>query len=660
MQARIRAAVENVSEQADRAYREAEARARALWEEEKFAEARAALQAVIDVHGIERNVEAARRLLQEVEAAEKLAQQMVRTDQERQARAKEAERRARLDAQYAEAVAPAEQLVAAWDFRGAAEALKEVELRPQELALRVASRRDQIECLIPLKERMIAKINSAEPRLEKKDVRVRGAGGKVVAADQQGLTTELISQKTEAIRWQDLSPAAVHELVKLVVREGNADDWIGAGVLAMVAGDASLAEQDFQKAKSLGANVDAYLATLGAAALDRAKRLVDRKEFHEAAAALAHVEAHYGGTPWFADNQGEVEAVRATIRRTAAEAEAESLYVQAVELLASGDLFELRDALEKLRADHADSRPLADPERSPSFEELEKAVAGLGPRVIVRADGQGDFISIQQAVDSVEPNTLIEIRDNGPYNEKVVVPPPKRGLTIRGAKDCWPTITSLGPIRDFDVLMLVQAPATTLERLILFHATPAGDNPSCLSVDAPDCRVHSTLVFVKGVPEGFRTQFGPGECQVEGCLFAASAMFRSRAVLRDCLLLGDTTVADRACELRHATIGKELVLVNPSSMVVDCIAGKIRVQRAGHRVENCIVMGALPPQESLDCVTATPRFRDPAQFDFRLLGNSPGAKKASDGDDVGCRYPPPMIDLAKRALELRKQDALQF
>jgi len=659
LQFRTRDAIEKVLDAADRAYREIETRARGLWGRKQFAEAREALRPVIETHGVARHVEAARALLDKIEAAEELDRRLAAAAQEEQAKAEETERRRQLDARYAEAVKPAEELAAAWDFAGAVEKLEALRFDEEELSSRLAKRRAQLGRLVPFKERMIDRIKTADPPLTKFALQVRGANGELIDADQRGMTARLKGDKTESLAWRDLTPKAVHELAVLVIDDQRAGDWLTAGLLAMIADDTPRAEKHFQKARSLGASIDSYLGTLGAAALGRAAKLLEEDQLAEAEAELARVEADYGDTPWFAENARVVEAMRVTIREEADAASAERLYAEAVERFQRGDLFELRDRIETLRADYPNAPLLTDPERKPAFSELEQAVASLGERVVVRADGQGDYISIQQAVDAVKPNTLIEIEDAGPYNERIVVPREKQGLTIRGVKDCWPIVTSMGPIRDFDVLVSVFAAETTLQRLILVHGTPAGDRPSCLAVEAPACRLRSTLVCVQGLPEGFRTQFGNGECQVENCIFLANGMLRSRVVFRNCLMLGDAMHADRACELRHCTLGKDLTLVHPSSVVVDCIVRKINVHQGGHRVDNCIVAGALPPG-STNSANAAPRFRDPMSFDFSLMPNSPGVKKASDGGDVGCEYPPEMADLCKQALQLHKQSAIKF
>ena len=56
------------------------------------------------------------------------------------------------------------------------------------------------------------------------------------------------------------------------------------------------------------------------------------------------------------------------------------------------------------------------------FRKWPKAVADLGTKIVVRLDGKGNFTSIQAAIDSAAPNSLIEIEDNGPYDEGLLIP----------------------------------------------------------------------------------------------------------------------------------------------------------------------------------------------------------------------------------------------
>ena len=57
---------------------------------------------------------------------------------------------------------------------------------------------------------------------------------------------------------------------------------------------------------------------------------------------------------------------------------------------------------------------------------------------------------------------------------------------------------------------------------------------------------------------------------------------------------------------------------------------------------------------------ANPKFRDPANLDFRLMPDSPCIGKASDGGDIGCRYTPEMMELCRIALELRAKGIIKF
>ena len=399
---------------------------------------------------------------------------------------------------------------------------------------------------------------------------------------------------------------------------------------------------------------------MGAAALGRARELLGQNELDEANAVLDHIESAYAETPWLAANREAVDAARTAIRAAVPEAEAEKLYLQGAELFKEQDFFGLKPLVERLKTEYADTGPVTDADREPSFAQLEEAVAGLGERLVVRTDEKGDFPSVQQAIDAAQPGTLIEIQDNGPYNEKIVIPPEKKGLTIRGAADRWPVITSSGAVRDFDVLVSVRAPETTLERLALVHSTPAGQNPHCLAVEAAPVRLRSAIVFVKGAPQGFWTQYPQGECEIDDCLIAANGQLLGRVVFRNSLLLGDEMHVAKACELRGCTVGQKLSLIQPPSLVLDCIVDQMEVPGPGHRIDHCILAAAPPPDGSTNCATATPLFHDLADLDFSLLPNSPGVKQASDGGDLGCRYTPELTELRKQAVELRKQKVISF
>lgn len=378
---------------------------------------------------------------------------------------------------YAEALEPVEKLVAAWDFQAASAELERLHFDEADLAARLAAWRDGINRLADLKTRIIAKINTADPPLKKIDLLIRGMGGDLSGADQDGITAKLLAGKTETLTWADVGPKAIEKLIGLVSSPDNADDHLATGVLALASNDPTSAEKHFEKSRSLGADVGPYLAPLAAAALAKAQGLLAAEKFREAEALLANIEAKYAATPWFASNRAAFEAARANLRAGVRQAQAEKLYGEAVDLYKKEQLFDVRLIVEKLKAEYADSHLLTDAEREPSFGNLEKAVADLGQFITVRQDGKGDFTSIQAAIDRVPPHSLIEIQDNGPYNEKVEIPKEKEGLTLRGAKGAWPIVTSAGPRAGLNALVTIRAAKITMERILLVHSSPGASIP---------------------------------------------------------------------------------------------------------------------------------------------------------------------------------------
>ena len=71
----------------------------------------------------------------------------------------------------------------------------------------------------------------------------------------------------------------------------------------------------------------------------------------------------------------------------------------------------------------------------------------MGKIVTVRQDGRGDYKEIQAAINAVPANSLIEIRDNGPYYELIRIPADKPGLTLRGSGGAWPFMPPSGSSR---------------------------------------------------------------------------------------------------------------------------------------------------------------------------------------------------------------------
>jgi serine/threonine protein kinase len=320
------------------------------------------------------------------------------------------------EARYAEALKPAEALVAAWDFRGALAAIAKVHFTDKDDAARLAARAGEVKRLAALKERMIAKINAADPPLKKKDLMLRGVNGEVLNADEEGITAKPAGGKTELHAWGELGEKARTKICQLSVDRGSADDWIASGLLALAHQDAALAERCFDKAASLGTSIAPYLDPLGAAGFARAMGLTEKESFAEAQAALKDVEEKCGKTSWFASHEKSVAALRRKIAsglQGVEEANAERIYKAAVKLFAARERFDLKRLLEQLKTNHPNTPAVTDTARKPSFAEMEAATANLGKFIVVRQDGKGDFTKIQAAINAAPPRSVIEMGATG-------------------------------------------------------------------------------------------------------------------------------------------------------------------------------------------------------------------------------------------------------
>ncbi|MFH1269193.1 MAG: hypothetical protein ABIK89_25980, partial [Planctomycetota bacterium] len=363
------------------------------------------------------------------------------------------------------------------------------------------------------------------------------------------------------------------------------------------------------------------------------------------------------------------------------EAEAEKLYAEAAELFKKEQLFDVKPLVEKLKSDYAQSRPVTDAARNPTFADLEQSTANLGRFITVRQDGKGDFTTIQAAIAAAPPNSLIEIQDNGPYNEKIGIQ--QAGLTIRGKAGCWPIITSVGPVTSFAVLVSVAAPRVSMERVVLSHGGAAGSEPYCV--------VGSLTIRSSVLDRGSASYtLWEGSWEIDECVIIGPSGAGGRDLsVRNSVWLGDAsrggvTVAGSAAKLenllvtwgcrtpgvrstmRYCTIGGLLDLGAPSqvSQVTDSIVQSVQSVNANTVVEHCNVYGNPPfidaAKPGKGCFSADPQFRDPANLDYRLLPTSPCLGKASDGGDIGCRFTPEMIQMLNLALELRAKGIIKF
>jgi serine/threonine protein kinase len=570
-----------------------------------------------------------------------------------------------LDQQYAARLQPVEALVAQWDFAGAVEAIAAVRFDQQEFSQRLAVRTDQIRRMAALKQKLIAWVNQADS-LTKRDLALSGVGtDRVTQADESGLTAVSSGDREQQHRWQDLGPKATAKLLELSIDRTAADDWLAASLIAATAGDPDLTNRLLQQVATLGVQANGHLCELAASAFSQILQMIDDERFTEADKALSVLQAQCAKTAWYTTQQSVIQAAHDVVDRGLREAEAVVLFARAVQLLEDSELFELRDAVQQLQSQYPDAAVLRDTDRSPDWADLQAAVAKLGAQLTVRRDGQGNFRTIQEAIDAAGPNTLIEIQDAGPYNENLIITPDKAGLTIRGAADVWPLITSSGPKRDFPILVTADAPRTTLQRVALVHTAPAGTPMRCLSIQEGSVRLRSAIVYMPVSPEAVWISGSRGRCEIEDSLVLADIMVNgARLSAEDTVFVSGTlSVNSGSCELRHVTANCVVRLNNPASVLLDSILTTIDVQQGRHRIEHCDVFSRQPFQgqaaPGAGCFNVNPKLRDPPKFDFRLMDNSPCRGRASDGGDVGCRETPELQAVCDTAARLAERGVFQ-
>jgi len=561
------------------------------------------------------------------------------------------------------------QAVEAWNFAGAAAELAKLKVVgvsvPRELAERVARRREEVGRLAKLKAKMMRRINTAKPRLTRRSLLIPGINADLVKANEKGITAKLATGKAEMHTWGSLSSRSVQQLIQRSIDRKSGDDCLAGGILSLVVNDPKSAERHFERARSLGAKIDRYLDPLAAAAFARAKALLDKGEFKSAESDLTDLEKKYAATPWLAAHRDDFAAAREAAKAGIAEAEAESLYAEAVKLFKKKQLFELKRIVERLKADYAKTRPATDATRKPSFAEMAKTVAKLGKFITVRKDGKGDFKSIQAAIDAAPPNSLIEIQDNGSYNEKIVIAKEKEGLTLRGGSGCWPIITSRKPRRLAGSLVRIEACRVTMERMVVTHPAARDSHDHILWVGAGPFGVRSVILWSPISP----VVNPSGELRGESCVFAAQVNPYRPAVINNSLWsVRGHPVSLRAyscCDLRLCTIPGVVQLGMEPSSVRDCIVRRVEWPPGMQiSIEYCDVFGEEPfkggGKPGKRCFSKEPQFVDPATSDYRLKRTSPCRKRASDGGDLGCRYTPEMVEVVRKALELRRKGIIEF
>ena len=588
------------------------------------------------------------------------------------------------EAKYTAAMKTVEEEVAAWDFAAAWEAAKTIQFDDEGLKARLEARRDEIRRMGLLKRQIIAKIGEANPPLKKSDLKIRGIGGEITDVGLGGITTKTIKGEVERLTWNDLGTQAAGKMMELVVDPANGEDCIAAGLLAFASGDRTASKRFFAKAKAAGADVSIQLDAVAASMLIEANELLAKDEFPKAISLLENLESEYAELAWLTSNRETIDAALATAKKGVHEEEAEALYAEAVKYHEQRRLFDLRDVTRRLKAEYADCLAVTDTARSPSFVKFEQATANVGQKLTVRLDGKGNHTSIQEAIDAAQPNSLIEIQDNGPYNEKIVIGEEKAGLAIRGPADGWALVTSDGPIRDFPNLVTIGAKRVAFTRMILFHPNFAGANSSAVMVTGPADEVSFGRCVLAPENGGALSASGSANetISLDNCVSLGCSGWRTiearnshflgacdpyqKFKIENCVVAGTGGFrsATATGEYRSCTFFRSSELHGPPCSISDSILPSILATKPGHQITHCCLYGDKPfldqAQPGEGCFRANPQFANPNVFDYRLLPTSPCIGKASDGGDIGVRYTPEMMEMLQLALELRAKGAIEF
>ena len=675
-EAQIAAATGPIRERAETAYAATAAVARQLAQEKKFDAARGELLGAIERYGVDELAVPAKELLASLAAAEKQAKEdgeRQRLDADRRA---ESERLKAADARYRQVIAPVDALAGAWDFRGALAKLPAPDALTGE---RIETRRDGLQRLAQLKDRIIARINTAKPPLRKNTVLLPGVNGELVKAGDSGITTLAPDGKPEAFAWSGLSKRSARTLALLAADPKSGEDHVALGLVALAYDDIETAEQELAKARSIGVNPAGHRAALAQILFSRANDLVAKKDYRLVEDLLVRVERMGAETPWLERVRPELALIRDRIREAVGASDLGLLYARAVEHFKRKEMFEVKQLVDQLKTRFAGNPALGEPVQGVTLREMADAVADLGRVLAVRRDGMGDFRTIEEALAAATPKGLIEIQDDGPYTEALTIPLGCGGLILRAKKGSWPILNSKSLAAGARPILDVKAPNVTLAGLVLVESSGMGE---ALRIRSTPCQLRSCIIFSPPTSKtmGFVTE-APSSCDIKTCVFVGSANLRGASEIHDSLwvetdilvggqaiwtnvvLLGKS-VFEAPAGLRFATVmGVVSLRAGPNSLL-DSVMGTVESARADTRVEQCDVFGRLGfggfARPGKGCIFGEPRFVDPAKLDFRLAPKSPGRGLASDGADMGCRYTPEMTEVIEKALELRRRGTLHF
>jgi len=603
----------------------------------------------------------------------------------------------------------AEALIRGWNYRDADAALAELAKKDPTWADAVKQRRDEVALLAKLQAKMIAKINSAQPRLSKRALLIPGANGDLEDANETRISLRLSADAAQGMPWKGLSAKSAHLLAQMAVDPKNADECVASALLALAYEDVATAEKELEAARAAGGQVDRYLLPIADAALAQANALIDKQSFKEAEDALLAVETKYGRAPWFAARKESFDTARHRIQDTTAESAAEKLYKQAAELYKSKNYLELKPLVEKLNADYANSRVVTDAERKPTVAEMGEATETLGKVLTVAREGKADHRSIQSAIDAAPPKSTIVICDNGPYPERLMIPQSKTGLTIRGKRGCWPILGGAAAAqRSYRRLIDVEAADVTLERLVFALRPPAPtrtggySSVGCVEIKgqvnftARYCILSTGSTYSDYIIDG-----SGGLTILDHCVITNTGSVRAPLYAKNTLSFGRyltaysyssgrevaLTVGDgpkaksvrgarfENCamtrldssgpsDIENCTIAGTLQLNGESNTVVDSIAEQVNATKRDCKIDYCDVYGRNPfvdfAMAGKHCFSLPPLMINPRNLDFRLGAASPCRGRARDGGNLGCRYTKDMAEMSMLAFELKNRKIIDF
>ncbi len=573
------------------------------------------------------------------------------------------------NSQYEKAVEPAEAMVGQWDFSDASAAMAKLKFKDKAHADRLAGRRDELKRLATLKTKIIDRANKLKPWLHRGPAVVPGTreiktvGVQITKASEKTVTVSeiTIAGKTSIDKpWSRLNDKEVGKLLKAAVSDKSADDQLAAGLLALARSDATAAERHFQAAKSLGVKIERYLGPLAGIAFARAKKLLDEKKSTEASAALKAIEKKYAGTPWLDSHKAELKATRGLIT----EAAAEELYAQAVKLFKKGKSKypDLKEILQKIAKDYPSSRVLIDENRKPSFVEMELGAEGR-KLLTVSQSGKAKYKTIQAAINAAPAKALVEIQDGAIYKEEIIIPKEKEGVMLRGKRGFWPVIKSPGKTDT----ITVRAPGVDIQQVVVAGKVHSTAKSTCLR-EVIIASNHGMLGDAKDLKLGtcfIAAQIGgyhrPERVSVRNSFLLRKVHTKGNTDLKN-VFVGDKVYVQTA-KLQSCTLADGIRCERGPLTMLDSIASFIEAKQKGARIEYCNVFGKgclLLAKAGKGSFSKDPGFRNPKEFDYHLKLDSPCRKKASNGGDLGFRQTPAMLEILKKALELRKEGVIEF